>query len=496
MRLRSKFLVVLLPVVLAGLTLQWVVSSYTQDRQMTGQRVALLSHILDNAALRMIEDRQRVLETYDLDEVRDYVDRYQSAVLDDLAQLADRADTLLIVRNHLGKVLLPEAEELHNDVPLPGIDKLTEKSFVHDFDGQPFLVVARSAEAWNWTVFAAYPLAAVKSAIQKVNLAITGSLILAGLCIALSLFVGVDRLVISPIRQLEHKLRALAAGCPLDHLRLAGADEIAELAAEMDAMAAGIAAYTAELERSNSELDSFAAAVGHDLRSPLRALKTIAGWVEADAGELPAMALAHLDQLREQIARMETMLQDLLHYAKASQVTGPLGACDVQELLSEQLELLSPKKAVELTVSGDPPVLITPEPPLALVLRNLIDNAIQHHDQPSVAIDIHLSRQGRRVVFRVSDDGPGIAPDERVRLFALLGNHDWRSRGTNSAGGCGIGLALVRRIVQRLGGSLELKSNATGRGTSVIFDWPLDCHMLPTLTSPTIRLPLSLVPAD
>jgi len=495
MRLRSKFLVVLLPVVLAGLTLQWVVGSYTQDRQMTGQRVALLGHVLDNAALRLIEERQSVLETYDLEQVEVYVERYQAAVLEDLVELADRADVLLIVRDHRGQILLPEAEELHNEAALPALDRLTGKSFVHDFNGQPYLVVARSADAWNWTVFAAYPLAAVKSAIRKVNLAITGSLILAGLCIALSLFVGVDRLVISPVRQLEHKLRALAAGRPPNHLRLAGTDEIAELAAEMDAMAAGIAAYTAELERSNSELDSFAAAVGHDLRSPLRALKTIAGWIEADAGALPAMALGHLDRLRDQIARMETMLQDLLHYAKASQVTGPLGACDVRELLSEQLKLLAPKKAVELTVSGDRPVLITPEPPLALVLRNLIDNAIQHHDGPTVAIDVHLARQGRRVVFQVSDDGPGIPPDERVRLFALLGNHDWRSRGSNSAGGCGIGLALVRRIVQRLGGSLDLRSNETGRGTIAVFDWPLDCHMLPTLTTPPIRFPSSLVPA-
>ena len=495
MRLRSKFLVVLLPVVLAGLTLQWVVSSYTQDRQMTAQRVALLGHVLDNAALLLIGDRHRVLETYDLQQVEVYVERYQSAVLVELAELAERADVLLIVRNHLGNVLLPEPERLHNDAALPDLDELTKKSFVHDFNGQPYLVVARSAGAWNWTVFAAYPLATVKSAIRKVNLAITSSLILTGLCMALSLFVGVDKLVISPIRQLEHKLRALAAGRPPHNLRLAGTDEIADLAAEMDAMAAGIAAHTAELERSNSELDSFAAAVGHDLRSPLRAIKTIAGWIEADAGALPTMALAHLDRLKDQIARMETMLQDLLHYAKASQVTGPLGACDVQELLSEQLKLLSPKKAVELTVSGDLPVLITPEPPLALVLRNLIDNAIQHHDQPTVAIHVHLARRGRRVVFQVSDDGPGIPPDERVRLFSLLGNHDWRSRGTNSAGGCGIGLALARRIVQRLGGSLERQNNQSGRGTSAVFDWPLDCHLLPTLTAPAIRLPSSLVPA-
>lgn len=495
MRLRNKFLVVLLPVVLAGLTLQWVVSSYTQDRQMTGQRVALLSHLLDNAALRMIEDRQRVLETYGLAEVGVYVERYQDAVLEDLAELADRADALLIVRDHLGKMLLPSAEELHNEASLPDLDTLTGISFVHEFDGQPYLVVGRSADAWNWTVFAAYPLAAVKSAIRKVNLAILGSLILAGLCIALSLFVGIDRLVISPVRQLEHKLRALAASSTADHLRLAGTDEIGDLEAEMDIMAAGIEAHTAELERSNSELDSFAGAVVHDLRSPLRALKTIAGWVEADADELPASAAAHLDRLKEQVYRMETMLQDLLSFANASQVTGPLGACDIQVLLSEQLELLSPTKLVDLRVSGDPPLLITPEQPLALVLRNLIDNAIKHHDQQSVAIDVHLSRQDNRVVFRVCDDGPGISPEERVQIFAMLGNHDWRVRRSSSSGGCGVGLALVRRIVLRLGGSLQLKSNAPGRGTSVIFDWPVNWHMLPSLASQPNRAPSPLVPA-
>lgn len=495
MRLRSKFLVVLLPVVLAGLTLQWVVSSYTQDRQLTGQRVALLGHLLDNAALRMIEERHQVLETYDLEQVAVYVERYQTAVLDELADLATRADVTLIVRDGLGNLLLPEPGRLHNQTTLPDVGSLPSESFVHDFNGEPYLVVARKFEAWDWAVFAAYPLAAVKTAIRKVNLAITGALILAGLCMALSLFVGVDRLVISPVRQLEHKLRALAAGRPPDDLRLSGADEIAELAAEMDAMAAGIAAYTAELERSNSELDSFAAAVGHDLRSPLRAIKTIAGWLEADAGALPAIALEHLDRLRDQVARMDTMLQDLLHYAKASQVTGPLGACDIERLLSEQLELLAPKKRVELSVSGDLPVLITPEPPLALVLRNLIDNAIKHHDQPAVAIDVQLTRQDRRVLFQVSDDGPGIPPEDQERLFALFGNRDGRNRNGRRSAGSGLGLALVRRIVQRLGGSLELKSGGDGRGTTIVFDWPLDCRMLPTLAAPIIRLPSSLAPA-
>ena len=495
MRLRGKLLLVLLPVVLAGLTLQWVVSSYTQDRQMTGQRAALLADLLDNAALRMIDERHRVLTTYGLDRVAIYVERYQASVLVDLADLALRADVLLIVRDAQGKVLQPTMLEARDMVRLDQRLANANGSLVLDLVGQPHLVVARSFAPWGWTVVAAYPLAAIKEAIQRVNLAITASLVLAGLCIALSLFVGVDRLVIGPVRQLEAKLRAFADGQRLPDLRLGGADEIAELAAEIDAMATGIVTYTAELERSNSELDSFAATVGHDLRTPLRAIDTIAGWLVADAGPLPDVALDHLVRLRDQVARMDTMLKDLLHYAQASQVTGPLGPCDIRALVTEQLQLLAPEKQVRLELVGELPILITPEPPLALVLRNLIGNAIEHHDKDVVGLEVRVARHGRRVIFRVSDDGPGITPAEQVRIFRLFGNHNGHGCNTAKPGGCGIGLALVRRIVQRLGGAMELESDGKGRGTTVVFDWPLDCTLLPTLAGPGLRLPAPLASA-
>jgi signal transduction histidine kinase len=352
-------------------------------------------------------------------------------------------------------------------------------------------MVARRFEPWGWTVAAAYPLAAIKQAIWRVNLAVTGSLVLAGLCMGVSLFVGVDRLVIRPVRQLEEKLRAISSGRRLADLRLQGSDEIAELAAEMDAMASGIATYTAELERSNSELDSFAATVGHDLRAPLRAIDTIVGWIEADAATLPATALEHLDRLRDQVARMNSMLQELLRYAQASQVTGPVGPCDIEKLVHEQLQLLAPAKPVTLTVEGTLPTLFTPEPPLALVLRNLIDNAIAHHDRNAVALEVAVERAGNRVLFRVSDDGPGIPPEAHERIFNLF-----RSRESRPAE-CGIGLALVRRIIQRLGGSIRVESpgGAAHRGSTFVFDWPLDCSLLPVRTTPGIALPERLAVA-
>jgi signal transduction histidine kinase len=481
MRLRQKFVVVLLPVVIAGLALQWAVSSYTQDRQLTGQRSALLAHLLDNAAIRMLRERQLVLETYGLDTIAVYTERYQASALDDLADLAARANVLLVVSDRNGRILQP-ADMAPVDVARLGANLAVKSgAFVHDLAGEPHLMVAREFEAWGWTVSAAYPLAAIKAAIQRVNLAVTGSLVLAGLGVAVSLFVGFDRLVIRPIRQLEDKLRALGNGRRLADLRLDGSDEIAELAAEMDAMANGIAAHTAELERSNSELDSFAATVGHDLRAPLRAIRTIVGWIEAEAARLPASVLVDLDRLRDQVARIERMLEELLRYAQASQVSGPLGPCDIEKLVKEQLELLAPTKTVLLTLDGMLPTLFTAEPPLALVLRNLIDNAISHHDRDEVRLHVGVARAGQRVVFRVSDDGPGIPPEARERIFDLSRAQQRRPDG------CGIGLALVRRIIQRLGGQIRVECAGTTpcRGTTFVFDWPLDCTLLPVLGGPS-----------
>ncbi len=491
MRLRKKFLIVLLPVVLAGLALQWTVSSYTQDRQMVGQRSALLAHILDNAAIRLIRERQHVLQSYGLDAVDVYVERYKASALEDLAELAARANVLLVVGDRDGRVLHP-AELLPTELARLR-DRLAagDDTFIDELGGEPFLLVGRTLDLWGWTVAAGYPLASIKQAIKQVNLAVTGSLVVAGLGMALSLFVGVDRLVIRPIRQLEEKLRATSNGRRRADFRLEGSDEIAELAAEMDAMTNGIAAYTAELERSNSDLDSFAATVGHDLRAPLRAIGTIISWIEADAACLPDSALDNLERLRDQIARMDSMLQNLLRYAQASQMSGPPRPCDIETLVNEQLQLLAPTKTVKLRLEGELPTLFTAEPPLALVLRNLIDNAITHHDGDAVELTIGVARIGQRVLFRVSDDGPGIPPDAHERIFDLFRAHDKRPAG------CGIGLALVRRIIQRLGGHIRVEHRAgqPSRGSSFVFDWPLDCTLLPTLGNSGAPLAGPLAPA-
>ncbi|MEZ5903763.1 MAG: hypothetical protein R3C69_01130 [Geminicoccaceae bacterium] len=184
MRLRTKLLVVMLPVVLAGLTLQWLVSSYEQGRQWAGQHEALLTHLLDNAALRIVQERHRVLETYSLENVPAYRERYETAALAELAELAERSGTEIFVLDGTGDVLLPDGLVLDKAMPLP---ESSAEAFVRAIGGTSYLLAARHFEPWGWTLVGGYPADARNLAIRRVNLAVTSTLLLTGLLMTVSL---------------------------------------------------------------------------------------------------------------------------------------------------------------------------------------------------------------------------------------------------------------------------------------------------------------------
>lgn len=473
MRLRNKLFVVMLPVVVAGLALQWLVGSYVQDRQWASQHEALLTQLLDNAALRIVEERQRDLAAGTQENAPIARARHQAAALAGLARLAGQSGTDLFVLDGDGNVLLPSGPvpEAAERLSIPG-----DRAFQREIGGTTYLLVARHFAPWDWTLLGGYPADARLAPIRRVNLAVTSSLLLTGLLMTLSLFVGLDRLVVRPIRLLGQGARTLARRRqPLD-LQLDGKDEIGELAFEMDEMARAIAAHTGELERSNAELDHFASVVGHELRTPLRAIVNAAAWLEADAGPLPQAALDHLDRLRDSARCMDAMLQDLLRHAQAGQIVGTTRRCAVRELIEAQLALLAPLKAVTLEIEAPVATPITAEASLALVMRNLMENIIRHHDRDSVHLRVDVHRRERRVVFRITDDGPGIPTAEHDRVLDI---HQARH-----GSGAGMSVALIRRIVQRLGGEMHIESDGGARGSTVVLEWPLDGTFLANVPPP------------
>lgn len=233
-----------------------------------------------------------------------------------------------------------------------------------------------------------------------------------------------------------------------------------------------IEALNRDLERSNRELDDFAYVASHDLKAPLRAIENLASWIEKDVGDaLPEASRRHLATLQGRVARLERLLDDLLAFARAGNTSGEREALDVGELIGEARELSALPDGFECIVGSQMPTVHGHKAPLLQVLQNLICNAVSHHDREAGHIEIHARDLGDRVAFSVADDGPGVPAEFHDKIFGLF--QTLQSR--DEVEGSGMGLAIVRKIVETQGGVVSIEP-ATGRGATFTFTWPKDAR--------------------
>jgi PAS domain S-box-containing protein len=257
------------------------------------------------------------------------------------------------------------------------------------------------------------------------------------------------------------------AAVALDNARLysdarAAEAELRLLNAELEQR---VAERTEELARSNHDLDQFAYAASHDLKAPLRAIDNLATWVSEDAEPaLSTLSQEHLDKLRRRVKRMERLLDDLLAYARAGRIHHPLEVVETGALVQDIIETLMPPPGFTITHADPMPTLITERVPLEM--RNLIGNAIKHHDRPDGKVEIDARDLGTHVEFSVIDNGPGIAEQFHSRIFELFQT----LRPSNQIEANGMGLAIVKKLVEQYGGTVQVISD-NDRGATFRFTW-------------------------
>lgn len=232
-----------------------------------------------------------------------------------------------------------------------------------------------------------------------------------------------------------------------------------------------------ELERSNKELATFAYVASHDLRSPLRGISQLAQWIEEDMPDgLPDEVSEHLRMMQSRIFRMEGLLDDLLAYSRVGRIEGDIVAVDVAELCRDLFDLLAPPAGFRLELGEGLPAFSTLVTPFTLVLRNLIGNAIKHRARDEGTVAVSAQEEGGVYIFTVADDGPGIPPEYHERVFGLFQT----LRPRDEVEGSGMGLALVRKIVELYGGTVRLESDGES-GSRFIFTWPDEQKLRETL---------------
>jgi signal transduction histidine kinase len=222
------------------------------------------------------------------------------------------------------------------------------------------------------------------------------------------------------------------------------------------------------VQRSNEELDQFAYVASHDLKAPLRGIANLATWLEEDLGDaVTPSAREHMTLLRGRVQRMEALIDGILSYSRAGRVRTEPERVDVGVLLREIIELLAPPSEVTIALAPEFPVLVTDRVPLQQVFLNLIANAIKYTRRADPMIRVGASVADGIWEFSVTDNGPGIAPEYHARVFGIFQTLEARDK----VEGTGIGLSVVKKIVEARNGRVTLES-AAGAGATFCFTWP------------------------
>jgi PAS domain S-box-containing protein len=231
---------------------------------------------------------------------------------------------------------------------------------------------------------------------------------------------------------------------------------------------ASLQRLTRALERNNKELDQFAYVASHDLKAPLRGIANLSQWIEEELGDaVNDQTKEYLTLLRGRIHRMEGLIDGILSYSRAGRAKHGAEAVDVKALLDEVIELASPPDGAVVTVEGPMPVLHTERLPLQQVFLNLITNGLKYAGGAAARITVTSSDAGAFHEFVVADNGPGIAPDYHEKIWGIFQTLNPRDK----VEGTGIGLALVRKIVENKGGRAWVESEP-GSGARFHFTWP------------------------
>ena len=218
-----------------------------------------------------------------------------------------------------------------------------------------------------------------------------------------------------------------------------------------------------DLESSNEGLQEYAHIVSHDLKSPLRSISALASWLEEDFGDkLGPAGLSQLNLMQDKIASMDQLITGILRYSSIGSEKARFEICPTLELIQQLKATIYWPEQIALRFNGTMPSIKADKTQLQQLFQNLLSNAISHMDKPKGQIEIGYNVLGDLHEFSVKDNGIGIPKAYKEKIFEIFETLE------SGKGSSGIGLSIVKKIVQLHGGTIWVKSEY-GAGATFYF---------------------------
>ena len=354
-------------------------------------------------------------------------------------------------------------------------------------EGQAFYSAHRRSPLWGWTVATGVPAVEVERPMRDSTLALVGAAVLsAGLAIWLAIIVG--RRIAGPVAALASSVKALETGGPATRSeQIRGISEVEEVASAfaqtgqllqqreqaLSVALGGEQRARAEAEAANRGKDQFLAMLGHELRNPLSAISNaVALGDRVDAGS--ELAVRARDVVRRQLGNLRRLVDDLLDVARVT--TGKIALqstpLELTAVVRRSIAALKDARRLadhEVQLALDQAWVCADDTRLEQIVCNLVENAAKY-TPPGGNIRVSVRREDANAVLEVSDTGRGISADLLPRVFDLF-TQDERTL-DRSQGGLGLGLSLVRRLVELHHGTVTAASEGPGKGATFVVRLP------------------------
>ena len=219
------------------------------------------------------------------------------------------------------------------------------------------------------------------------------------------------------------------------------------------------------LEGMIKELESFAYIVSHDLKTPLRGIASLSDWLNEDyTDKLDDTGKEYLNLLKNRVQRLESLIDGVLVYSRAGRVDAEMEEVNLNVLIKDIIEAAAFPANVHIQINSPLPTMKLAKYPIIQVFSNLISNAVKHNDKEQIEIDIACVQQADDWLFYIKDNGPGIEEQFHEKVFQIFQTLKTKDE-TNSTG---IGLSVVRKIIDSIGGKIWIESKP-GKGCTFFF---------------------------